>query len=182
MNAEPSNTTQAVNENESNNNYPMDNQVAQTVGNRATASGHETENVSETSSAKQRREERMKKFDIEFETKMRLEQARFEWRKLELEMQMKELETKHQLLEEERELERKVKRTSLEDNDARSQSTGARDKSPFNWTPKKRDVSDWASRIDNLLTPERSTARFEATPEVNRYSHILRYRSSRDQS
>ena len=30
--------------------------------------------------------------------------------------------------------------------------------------PQKRDVSDWASRIDNLLTPERSTARFEATP------------------
>ena len=84
-----------------------------------------------------------------------------------MEMQMKELETKHQLLEEERELERKVKRTALENGDARFQSTGARDKSPFNWALKKRDVSDWASRIDNLLTPERSTARFEATPEVN---------------
>ena len=94
----------------------------------------------------------MKKFAIEFETKMRLEQARFERRRLELEMQMKELETKHQLLEEERELERKVKRTALENDDARSQSTSARDKSPSNWTPKKRDVSDWASRIDNLLT------------------------------
>ena len=45
-------------------------------------------------------------------------------------MEMKE--TKHQLLEEERELERKVKRTALENYDARSQSTGARDKSPFN--------------------------------------------------
>ena len=125
MNAEQNNATQAVNDSESNNNYPTDNPVAQTVQNGATASGQETENVSETSSAKQRREERMKKFDIEFETKTRLEQARFERRRLELEMQMKELETKHQLLEEERELERKVKRTALENNDARSQSTGA---------------------------------------------------------
>ena len=123
MNAEQSNTAQAVNDSESNNNYPTDNPVAQTVQNGATESGQETENVSETSSAKQRREERMKKFDIEFETKMRLEQARFERRKLELEMQMKELETKHQLLEEERELERKVKRTALENDDDRSQST-----------------------------------------------------------
>ena len=181
MNAEQNNATQAVNDSESNN-YQTDNPVAQTVQNGATASGQETENVSETSSAKQRREERMKKFDIEFETKMRLEQARFERRKLELEMQMKELETKHRLLEEERELERKVKRTALENDDARSQSTGARDKSPFNWTPKKRDVSDWASRIDNLLTPDRSTARFEVTPDVNRQSHFSRYRSSRDRS
>ena len=54
----------------------------------------------------QRREEMMKKVDIEFKTKMQLEQARFERRKLEMEMQMKELETKHHLLEEERELER----------------------------------------------------------------------------
>ena len=43
--------------------------------------------------AEQRREERMNKFDVEFETKMRLEQARFERRRLELEMHMKELET-----------------------------------------------------------------------------------------
>ena len=97
-------------------------------------------------------------------------------------MQMKEMETKHQLLEEERELERKVKRTALENDDARSKSTGARDKSPFNWTPKKRDASDWASRIDYLLTPERSTARFEVTPEVNKYNHFSQYRSSRGQS
>ena len=95
---------------------------------------------------------------------------------------MKELETKHQLLEEERELERKVKRTALENDDARSQSTGARDNSPFNWIPMTRDVSDWASRIDNLLTPERSTARFEVTPEVNRYSYFSRYHISRDRS
>ena len=182
MKAEQSNANQAVNDSESNNNYPTNNPVAQTVQNGATACGQETENVSETSSANQRREERMKKFDIEFETKMRLEQARFERRTLELKMQIKELETKHQLLEEERELERKVKRTALENDDARSQSTGGRVKSPFNWTPKKRDVSDWASRIDNLLTPERSTARFELTPEVNRYSHFSRHRSSRDRS
>ena len=89
----------------------------------------------ETSSTKQRREERTKKFHIEFKTKMRLEQARFERRRLELERQMNDVETKLQLLEEERELERKVKRTALENNDGRSLSTGARDKSPFNCTP-----------------------------------------------
>ena len=106
----------------------------------------------------------------------------FERRKLELEMQMKELETEHQLMEEESELERKAKRRALKIDDVRSQSTGARDKSPFNWSPKKRDVSDRASRIDNFLTPKRSTARFEATPEVNRQNHFSRYRSSRDRS
>ena len=111
-----------------------------------------------------------------------LKQARFERRRLELEMQMKELETKHQLLEEEREQERKVKRTALENDDVRSQSTGAQEKSAFNWTPKKRDVSDLASRIDNLLTPERSTARFEVTPELNRHGHFSQYSSSRDRS
>ena len=124
----------------------------------------------------------MKKFDIKFETKMRLEQARFERKRLELEMQMKELDTKHQLLEEGRELEGEVKRTALENDDVRSQSTSARDKSPFNWNSKKRHVSDRASRIDFLLTPDRSTARFEVTPEVNRPSHFPRYRSSRDRS
>ena len=124
----------------------------------------------------------MKKFDVEIETKMQLEQARFERRRLKLEMQMKELKTKHQLLEEKRELERKVKRTALENDDSRSQSTSAQDQSAFNWTPKEADVSDWASSINNLLTPERSTARFEATPEVNRQSHFSRYRSSRDRS
>ena len=108
-------------------NYPTENPGAQTVQNGATASSQETENVSETSSAKQRREEKMNKFDIEFDTKMQLEQAWFERRKLELEMQMKELETKHQLLEEQRELERKVRRTALENDDVRSQSI-ARDK------------------------------------------------------
>ena len=171
-----------MNDSESNSNYPTDNPVAQTGQNGATASDQDTENVSETYSAKQRREKRMKKFDIEFETKMRLEHARFERRKLELEMQMKELETKHQVLEEERERERKVKRAALENDDARSVSTGAQEKSPFNWTPKKKDVSDWASRIDNLLTPERSTTRFAVTPEVNRNSHFSRYRSLRDRS
>ena len=70
MNAEQSNTAQAVSDSESKNNYPTDNPAAQAVQNGATASGQETENVSETSSAKQRREERMKKFDIEIKTKM----------------------------------------------------------------------------------------------------------------
>ena len=80
MNAEQSNASQDVNDSESNNNYPTETPVAQTVQNGAAASGQETENVPETSSAKQRREERMKKLDFEFKTKMRLEKARFERR------------------------------------------------------------------------------------------------------
>ena len=111
---------------------------------------------------------------------MRLEQARFERRRLKLEMQMKELETKHRLLEDEHELERKVKRTALENDDVHSQSTSAQDKSPSNWTSKKKDVSDWASRIDKLLTPYGSAARFEVIPEVNRHSHFTQYPSSQD--
>ena len=103
---------------------------------------------------------------------MQLEQTRFEWRKLELGMQMEEPETKHHLLEVERELDSKVKRKLLENDDVRSQSTSARDKLPFNWNPKKRDVSDLAIRIDNLLLPDRSTARFKAITDVNRRSHF----------
>ena len=184
MNAEQSNPTQAMNHSQGNN-YPTDNPVNQTVQNGATASDKQTENVSETSSAKPRREEKMRKIDIEFETKMQLEQTRFERRKLKLEMQMKEIETKHQLVEEERELERKMKRTALENGYGRSQSTNAPnqpDKSPLNWTPKKRNVSDWDSRTDNLLAPDRSTACFELTPEVNKPRHFSRYRSPRDRS
>ena len=49
--------------------------------NGATAIGQDTEKVSDTSSAKQKREEKIKNFDIEFETRMRLEQAWFEWLK-----------------------------------------------------------------------------------------------------
>ena len=174
MKPEQSNTSQAVNESESNNNYPTDNSATQTLQNGTVANDQNTENISETSSAKQRREERMKKFNIKFETQLRLELARFERRKLELEMQMKELETKHQLLDQERELERKMKRTALQNDDARSQSTG---KSPFNWTPRRRDVSDWASRIDPLLTPSSARARFDATPELNRQSQFSLYRN-----
>ena len=150
--------------------------------NGTTAGGQDTENVSETSSFKQGREERMKKFDIEFETKTRLEQARFERRKLQLEMQMTELETKHHLLEEEPELDRKAKRTLLENEDIRSQSTGAQDKSPLNWTPRKRDVSSFTSRIESLLTPDGSTACLEATTELNSHSHFSQYGSARDRS
>ena len=137
MNAEQSNTTEAVNDSESNNNYTSNNPVAQTVPNWATASGQETENDSETSSAKKRREENMKKFNVEFKTKISLEQARFKRRRRE------------------------------------HPSTG----------PRRREMSQtWASRIDNHLKLERSTARFEVTPEVNRYSQFSRYRSSRERS
>ena len=103
MNAEQGNANQSVNENYSNNNYPADNPVAQTVQNGERASGKDTENVSEIFSAKYKCEERMKIFEIEFETELLLEQESCERRKLELEMPMKELETRHQILEEQRE-------------------------------------------------------------------------------
>ena len=60
MNAEQSNTIQAVNDSESNNNYPTDNPATQTVQKEAAASGQDKENDLETSSAKQRRVEWMK--------------------------------------------------------------------------------------------------------------------------
>ena len=77
-------------------------------------------------STNKRREERMKKIDINFATKScdYSRHALIEG-KLELEMQMKELETKHHLLEEELELERIVRRTALENDDARPQTTSA---------------------------------------------------------
>ena len=37
---------------------------------------------------------------------------------------------------------------------------------------KKKDFSDWAGSIDKQLTPDRSTARFVAIPEVNRHIHF----------
>ena len=46
---------------------------------------------------------------------------------------------------------------------------------------RRTDVTNWASRND-ILNPDRSTAHFEATPEVNRHSRFSRYRSSRDHS
>ena len=52
MNTEQSSFNQALNESESRNNYPTDNPVPQTVQNRLTASGQDTENISETSSEK----------------------------------------------------------------------------------------------------------------------------------
>ena len=112
--------------------------------NGAAASGQDTENVSETSSAKQRRNERMRKINIEFESILQPKQVRFDWKTLERLMQLKELEAKQQLLKKERELARKLMKTALE-NDNLSQSDSPLDKSSFNWTPNKSNFSDWAS-------------------------------------
>ena len=88
--AEQSNATQSVNEKESNNSYPTDSPVAQTVYIGGTVNDHDTENFSKLSSAKQRCEERAKKFNIELQTKLRLEQVQLERKKLEMETQTKE--------------------------------------------------------------------------------------------
>ena len=71
---------------------------------------------------------------------------------------MNELKTKHQLLKG----ERTVKRIALENDDFDSKSTSAGYKSPFHWTPKKRDISYRARRKDNPLTPKRSAACFKS--------------------
>ena len=63
----------------------------------------------------------MKKFDIGFKTKLYLEQARSESRTRELEMHIKKTEINQQLVENERELQRKLKRTALESDDVRPQ-------------------------------------------------------------
>ena len=44
------------------------------------------------------------------------------------------------------------------------------------------DVSDWASRIGDFLTLNRSATGFEATREVNRHRHFSGYRISRNRS
>ena len=106
-------------DNRSNYKHATKNSVAQTEQNGATSSSHDTENVSDTSSERKRRGERITKFEIEFGTKMQLEQARFEQRRLDLEMQMKELKFKRHVMEEEFQLERKMTRTALENDDVR---------------------------------------------------------------
>ena len=142
----------------------------------------DTENVSETSSVKRRVEERIKEFEIEFERKLQIERAQFDRKRLELEMQMKELEMQHQLRQKERDLERQLQRTALEKDDLRSQSTKARDKSPFNWTPKGRDVSEWANSMNDTQTPIRPRARFDVSPERNKHRHYPWYPNSRERS
>ena len=139
----------------------------------------DTENVLETSSRKRRVEERMKEFGVEFKTKLQIEQAQFDRNRMELEMQMKELEMQHQLREKERDLERQLQRTALEKDDLRSQSTKALDKSPFSWTPKGRDVLEWANSMNNTRTPIRPRARFDVSPERNKHRHYPGYPNSR---
>ena len=156
---------QAVNQNERFNNYPMENSVAQKLQYGKTTSCQDTE-----------------KLNIAFRTKLQLEQARFQRRNFELEVQMRKLETKHQLLQEEREHERKAYETALEDDNFCFQSTIPRDKSSFNWNVKKRDVSVSSGKIDKLLSTNRSTAHIETTAEVKRRSHFSRFRNSRDHS
>ena len=142
----------------------------------------DTENASEASSVKRRVEERMKEFEIEFEAKLQIERAQFDRKRLDLEMQMKKLEMQHRLREKERDLERQLQKSALEKDDFRSQSTKARDKSPFNWTPKGRDVSEWANSMNDTRTPIRPRARFDVSPERNKQRHYPWYPNSRERS
>ena len=153
-----------------------------TVTRNVQTTNQDTENVSETSSVKRRVEKRMKEFEIEFETKLQLERAKFDRKRLDLEMQMKELEMQHQLREKQQDLERQLQRTAFEKDDIRAQSTKAPDKSPFNWTPKGRDVSEWANSMNDTRTPIRPRARFDVSPERNKHRYSPWYPNSRERS
>ena len=163
------------NQNHGNTSNATTNTVTRTIN-------QDTENASEASSVKRRVEERIKEFEIEFERKLQIERAQFDRKRLDLEMQMKELEMQHQLREKERDLERQLQKTALEKDDFRSQSTKARDKSPFNWTPKGRDVSEWANSMNDTRTPIRPRARFDVSPERNKQRHYPWYPNSRERS
>ena len=163
------------NQNHGNTSNATTNTVTRTIN-------QDKENASEASSVKRRVEERMKEFEIEFEAKLQIERAQFDRKKLDLERQMKELEMQYQLREKERELERQLQRTALEKDDLRSQSTKARDKSPFNWTPKGRDVSEWANSMNDTQTPIRPRARFDVSPELNKQRHYPWYPNFRERS
>ena len=113
---------------------------------------------------------------------MQIERAQFDRKRLYPEMQMKELEMQHQLRQKERDLKRQLQRIALEKDDLRSQSTKARDKSPFNWTPKGRDVSEWANSMNGKQTPIRKRARFDVSPERNKHRHYPWYPNSRERS
>ena len=163
------------NQNHGNTSNATTNTVTRTIN-------QDTENASETSSVKLQVEERIKEFEIEFERKLQIERAQFDRKRLDLEMQMKELEMQHQLREKQRDLERQLQKTALEKDDFRSQSTKARDKSPFNWTPKGRDVSEWANSMNDTRTPIRPRARFDVSPERNEQRHYPWYPNSRERS
>ena len=166
------------NQNHDNTSYATTNTVKRIVQ----AINRDTENVSETPSVKRRVEERVKEFEIDFETKLQIERAQLDRKWLELEMQMKELEMQHQLREKERDLQRQLQRTALEKDELRPQSTKARHKSPFKWTPKVRDVSQWANSMNDMRTPSRPRARFDVSLERNKHRHYLWYPNSRERS
>ena len=73
------------NQNHDNTSYATTNTVTRMVH----TINRDTENVSETPSVKRRVEERMKEFEIDFETKLQIERAQLHRKRLELEMQMK---------------------------------------------------------------------------------------------
>ena len=153
-----------------------------TVTRNGQSNNQDHENGSETSSAKRRIEENTRDFENEFETKLQLERTQFERTKLELKMQMKELEMQHQLRRKERDLECRLQKTGLEKDDLHSQSTKARDKSPFNWTPNGRDVSEWVNSMNDTRTLIRPRARFDVSPEQNKHRHYPGYSNSRERS
>ena len=68
--------------------------------------------------------------------KMQLERARFIWQKIQLDVKLKELEIRHQVLQEKRELERELKKWFLKNKNQRSQQASFRVKSPLHYCKK----------------------------------------------
>ena len=129
--------------------------------NNESLNDRDTEKVSHYSSAKQRRNENLNKFDGDFETSLQIEPA-----------------LQH-LLEEERKPEPKSKRTEFENYDLCSQPVSTRDKSPLNWESKGKTVSLWAEKIDNTATPVRPKSIVFASQALNqqrRYTQITKAR------
>ena len=87
MNTKQSNGNQALSGNQGNNN-PMDISVAETLQSNKGAHGQDSEKNFENSFCKKRSEEFMTDLDINFETKIRKEEAKLEKREPELEMQI----------------------------------------------------------------------------------------------
>ena len=84
---------QEFNQNYDNTSYATTNTVTRIVQ----TINRDTEKVSETSSVIRRVEERMKEFEIELKTKLQIERTQFIRKRLELEMQMRELKMQHPL-------------------------------------------------------------------------------------
>ena len=148
--------------------------------NNESLNDRDTEKVSHYSSAKQRRNENLNKFDGDLEISLQIERAWFNCKKLLLELELKEPEMRQHLHEEESKLEPKLKRTEFESFDLCSQPASLRDKSTLIWESKGKTVSLWAEKIDNSATPVSSKSIVFASPALNQQRRNTQITKARD--